>query len=98
MEWRRFAATGRTEAGPGGRDRRLAGVPFAHIAVAQVAACGSIFEVLRLHGREAIAEIGAVGEAIKAHIVAGEDGGLDRPGGGPQRLEAILLLHVLRDL
>src|SRR4029453_14627172 len=59
-------------------------------------------EILRLDrgdlvdGEVALGELGA--QTVEARGVAAEDGALHRAVGGAQGLEAVLLLHVFRDL
>src|SRR6267142_6149716 len=78
------------------------GPPPRHIAVARVGALAPGGEVFRLDRGELVdcelvlGELGA--QAVEARGVAAEDGALHRAGGRAQRLEAVLLLHILRDL
>src|SRR5688500_948837 len=72
----------------------------AHVAVAQIAARRAILLVFVLHPREAVAvraDVGALGrvDAVELGVVAAEHGSLNRAIGGAERLEAVLLLHVL---
>src|SRR5437867_13385787 len=80
------------------RLRRRAG----HEAVARVRARAARGETLRLDRGDLVggdAVLGHLGaQSVEARRVAAEDGALHGAVGGPQRLEAVLLLHVLRDL
>src|SRR5882724_6150391 len=73
-----------------------------HVPVARVgpsAAGGQVFRLDRgdLVGRDAV--LGDLGlQIVEARGVAAEDGALYWAVGGAQRLEAVLLLHVLGDL
>src|SRR6266850_2804969 len=73
-----------------------------HIAIARVGALAPGGEVFRLDRGDLVdcelvlGELGA--QAVEARGVAAEDGALHRAGGRTQRLEAVLLLHILRDL
>src|SRR4029453_3953548 len=73
-----------------------------HIAVARVGPLAAGGEVLRLDRGYLVDRGGLLGqpglEAVEARGVAAEDGALHRAVGGAKRLEAVLLLHVLRDL
>src|SRR5262245_10153304 len=73
-----------------------------HKPVARVGALAARGEIFRLHGGNLVDRQIALGqlglEAVEARGVAAEDGALHRAFGGTQGLEAVLLLHVLRDL
>src|SRR5262245_39704523 len=73
-----------------------------HVAVAQMRRRLAILEVLVPHHGEAVlvwADVGALRnvEVVELGVGAAEDHVLERAVGGSERLEAVLLLHVLRD-
>src|SRR5262249_25730576 len=73
-----------------------------HKPVARVGPLAAGGEIFRLHGGDLAGREVALGrpglEAIEARGVAAEDGAFHRAFSRPQGLEAVLLLHVLRDL
>src|SRR5262245_21154284 len=73
-----------------------------HKAVPRIGPLAAGGEVLRLDRGDLVDRQLALGklglEAVQARAVAGEDRALHRAVGGAKRLEAVLLLHVLRDL
>src|ERR1700675_3764129 len=72
-----------------------------HVAVSEVAPRGTLALVVILHLGEAVVDDGVRGglvHVVEGERVLGEDRTLHLAVGGTQRLEAVLLLHVLGDL
>src|SRR5215510_2643694 len=72
------------------------------VAIARVGPLAAGGEIFRLHRGDLVDREVALGqlrlEPVEARGVAAEDGALHRALGRAQGLEAVLLLHVLRDL
>src|ERR1700674_192979 len=69
-------------------------------AVAHVAAARTVLDIIGLDLGKAVGlgELGALVEIVEAYRILGEDRVLDGAVGRPQRLEAVSLLHFVRDL
>src|SRR5258705_12831757 len=73
--------------------------PGHNVAIAEIAAGRSLFFVGLLHDGEAIGgQRRALLVLVESRVGSAEDGALDGPIGRVERLEAVFLLHVLRDL
>src|SRR5882724_2233187 len=79
--------------------RFISSSPRHDIAIAEIAPEGPVLLVGLLHGGEAIGgERRTLLVLVEPRVGLAEDDALDGPVGGAERLEAVLLLHVLRDL